>query len=78
VMSDEQNTLEVSQVVICNFSVSHMKFLGLKIRMMVRKTWNFLNRCIAARYRSGIVIHMMSWGDCICNLLWWIRLCWIS
>jgi hypothetical protein len=74
VMSDEQNTLEVSQVVICNFSVFHMKVFWLKIRMMVRKKWNFLNRCIEARYRSGIAIHMMSWVDYICNLLWWIRL----
>jgi hypothetical protein len=68
-MSVVENTLEVSQVVICNFSVFHMKFVWLKFRMMVKKKWNFLNRCIAARYRSGIGIDM-SWGDYICNLLW--------
>ena len=60
VMSDVQNTLEVSQGFICNFSVFHMKVFWLKIRMMVRKKWNFLNRCIEARDRSGIVMHMMS------------------
>jgi hypothetical protein len=37
VMSDEQNTLEVSHVVICNFSVLHMNVFWLKIRMMVRQ-----------------------------------------
>jgi hypothetical protein len=41
VMSDVQNTLEVSQVVICNFSVFHMKVFWLKIRMMVRKNGIF-------------------------------------
>jgi hypothetical protein len=45
---------------IWNFSVFHMKCFWLKIRLMVRKKWNFLNRCIAARDRSGIGIHMMS------------------
>jgi hypothetical protein len=78
VMSVVRNTLEVSQGFICNFSVFHMNVFWLKIRMMVRKKWNNLNRCIEARYRSGIVMHMMSWGDCIYNLLWWIRWCWIS
>ena len=78
VMSDVQNTLEVSQGFICNFSVFHMKFFRLKIRRMVRKKRNKLNRCIEARDRSGIAIHMMSSGDYICNLLWWIRLCYIS
>jgi hypothetical protein len=70
VMSDVQNTLEVSQVVICNFSVFHMNVFWLKTRMMARKKWNFLNRCIEARYRSGNAIYMMSWGDYICNLVW--------
>jgi hypothetical protein len=37
VMSDVQNTLEVSQVVICNLSVFHMEFFWLKIRMTARK-----------------------------------------
>jgi hypothetical protein len=74
-MSDVENTLEVSPNFICNFSVFHMKISGLKIRLMVRKKRNNLNRYIGARYRSGIAIHMMSWGDYICNLLWWIRLC---
>jgi hypothetical protein len=60
VMSDVQNTLEVSQIFICNFSVFHMKYFWLKFRMMVREKWNILNRCIEARYRSGIGIHMMS------------------
>jgi hypothetical protein len=60
VMSDVQNTLEISPNFICKFSVFHMKIFWLKIRMMVRKKWNFLNRCIEARYRSGIGIHMMS------------------
>jgi hypothetical protein len=49
VMSDVQNTLEVSQIFICNFSVFHMKYFWLKFRMMVRKKWNILNRCIEAR-----------------------------
>jgi predicted FMN-binding regulatory protein PaiB len=39
----------------------------LKIRMMVGKKRNNQNR--QARDRSGIAIHMMSWGDYICNLL---------
>jgi hypothetical protein len=51
-----------------------MKLFWLKIRMMVRKKKKNLNRCIEAHYRSGIGIHMMSWGDYICNLIWWIRL----
>jgi uncharacterized membrane protein len=75
VISVVKNTLEVSQVVICNFSVFHMKYFWLKFRMMVRKKKKNLNRHIEARYRSDIGIHMMSWGDYICNLLWWIRLC---
>jgi hypothetical protein len=37
VMSDVQNTLEKSQKFICNSSVFHMKFVWLKIRLMVRK-----------------------------------------
>jgi hypothetical protein len=74
-MSDVQNTLEVSQGFICNFSVFHMKLFWLKIRMMVRKKKKNLNRCIEDHYRSGNGIHMMSWGDYICKLLWWIRLC---
>jgi hypothetical protein len=65
VMSDVQNTLEVSHVVICNFSVFQMNVFWLKIRIMVRKKWNNLNRCIAASYRSVIAIHMMPWGDYI-------------
>jgi hypothetical protein len=52
---------------ICKISVFHMKISGLKIRMMVRKKRNKLNRCIEARDPSGIGIHMMSWGDYICN-----------
>jgi hypothetical protein len=74
VMSVVQNTLEVSQIFICNFSVFHMKCFGLKNGRWLGKK-KYLNRCIEARYRSGIGIHMMSWGDYICNLLWWIRLC---
>jgi hypothetical protein len=60
VMSDVQNNLVVSQIFICNFSVFHMKKIWLKIRMMVREKSNNINRCIEARYRSGIGIHMMS------------------
>jgi hypothetical protein len=52
-----------------------MNVFWLKIRMMVRKKRNNLNRCIEARYRSDIGIYMMSCGDYICNLLWWIRWC---
>jgi hypothetical protein len=52
---------------ICNFSISHMKYFWLKIRTMVGKKRNNQNR--QARDRSGIAIHMMSWGDYICNLL---------
>jgi hypothetical protein len=52
-----------------------MKKIWLKFRMMARIKRHTLNRCIEAHYRSGIGMHMMTWGDYICNLLWWIRLC---
>jgi hypothetical protein len=74
-MSDVQNTLEVSQIFICNFSVFHMKVIWLEIRMMARKKKYSKSMYREAHDWSDIAIHMMSWGDYICNLLWWIRLC---
>jgi hypothetical protein len=52
-----------------------MKVIWLEIRMMARKKKYSKSMYREAHDWSDIAIHMMSWGDYICNLLWWIRLC---
>jgi hypothetical protein len=74
-MSDVQNTLEVSQVSYVIYRFFIWNFFGWKFGWRLGKNRNYLDRCIEARYRSGIGIHMILGGDYICNLLWWIRLC---